>query len=73
MIYSVCQPSLGAGVMQGNNEPSGRGGAAAVGDAARQEHRTQGLNICPAQHPHKPLDDLLTSSPPTDNDGFPAV
>lgn len=64
---SASQPSLGAGVMQGNNEPSGRGGRAAVGDAARQkpipqawqEQRTQGLSVGPASHPHKPLENLF--------------
>lgn len=53
---SASQPSLEAGVMQGNNEPSGRGGTTAVGDAARQkpipqawqEQSSQGPKVCPA-------------------------
>lgn len=68
--------------MQGNNEPSERGGTeggtSPTGDAAGQKPipqagvQTQGLTVCAASHPHQALDDLLTCSPLADDDGFPA-
>lgn len=70
---SASQPSLEAGVMQVNNELSGRGGTTPVGDATRQKpirqawqkQSTQGLNVCPVPDPPKPLEEVLASSPLT--------